>query len=66
MLRSQAALIERQNVVINAMSTHMRDDAAEIERLRSVLHQLACLGNGDIYGNSIGNSIARAALEKQA
>ena len=35
---------------------------AEVERLRKVLHRLACLGNGDQYGNSFGNDIAREAL----
>jgi hypothetical protein len=40
----------------------LNEAEAEIERLRKVLHQLACLGNGDTYGNSIGNEIAIRAL----
>jgi len=36
---------------------------AENLKLREVLEKLARLGNGDQYGNSIGNEIARAALE---
>lgn len=40
----------------------IRDQQAEIERLRGVLHRLACLGNGDRPGNSDGNLIAQAAL----
>ena len=30
--------------------------------MRKVLLRLACLGNGDQYGNSIGNCIAQEAL----
>jgi len=43
----------------------------ELRRLREVnedllktMRQLACLGNGDNYGNSYGNIIAQAALNK--
>lgn len=39
-------------------------DKAEIERLRAVLEELACLGNGDRYGNSDGNMIAQKALKQ--
>lgn len=35
---------------------------AENTRLREALEKLARLGNGELYGNSIGNVIARAAL----
>ena len=46
-----------------AKAQNERDEArAEVERLRKVLHRLACLGNGDQYGNSFGNDIAREAL----
>lgn len=38
--------------------------AKEIYRLRQVLEELACLGNGEHRGNSIGNTIAIKALEK--
>jgi hypothetical protein len=37
---------------------------AENEALREALEKLARLGNGDQYGNSIGNEIARAALAR--
>jgi hypothetical protein len=37
---------------------------AENEALRDALEKLARLGNGDQYGNSIGNEIARAALAR--
>lgn len=37
----------------------------KIKRLREVLEKLAKLGNGDRYGNSIGNEIARKALEEK-
>ena len=36
--------------------------AEQNEKLRKVLLRLACLGNGDQYGNSIGNYIAQEAL----
>jgi len=43
--------------------TQERDEArAKVERLRKVLHRLACLGNGDQYGTSFGNDIAREVL----
>ena len=35
----------------------------EIDRLREALDKLARLGNEPEFGNSIGNDIARAALE---
>lgn len=36
--------------------------AEQNEKLRKVLLRLACLGNGDQYGNSIGNYIAQEAI----
>ena len=46
-----------------AEAQNERDEArAEVERLRKALHRLACLGNGDQYGNSDGNQIALEAL----
>ena len=35
-----------------------------VDELVEALERLARLGNGDNYGNSIGNEIARAALAK--
>ena len=35
-----------------------------IERLKSVLEELACLGGGGRYGNSDGNMIAQKALKE--
>jgi hypothetical protein len=52
------------------MNGHMKAAAelrrlhAENEALREALEKLARLGNGDQYGNSIGNEIARAALAR--
>jgi len=40
--------------------------AAENKVLREALECLACLGNGDRHGNSVGNEIAIAALTKEA
>ena len=36
--------------------------AEQNEKMRKVLLRLACLGNGNQYGNSIGNCIAQEAL----
>lgn len=36
--------------------------AEQNERYREALQKLACLGNGEQYGNSIGNCIAQEAL----
>jgi hypothetical protein len=48
-----------------------REAANELRRLHEVnegllktMWQLACLGNGDNYGNSAGNTIAQVALNK--
>jgi hypothetical protein len=38
---------------------------AERDRYREALERLAKLGNGDRYGNSIGNEIAREALKEK-
>ena len=40
------------------------DLQAEVESLREALQKLACLGNGDVWGNSVGNVIAQAALQR--
>ena len=37
---------------------------AKNERLREALEKLARLGNGDQYGNSIGNEIAQQAIKQ--
>ena len=37
-----------------------------VARLVDTLHKLACLGNGDNYGNSIGNVMAQDALSAEA
>lgn len=49
---------------LDAADLAVRETQAENAALRSALHKLACLGNGDQFGNSIGNDIARAALGK--
>ena len=56
--RALTAMYQRVDVI-----TQERDEArAKVERLRKVLHRLACLGNGDQYGTSFGNDIARKVL----
>jgi hypothetical protein len=39
---------------------------AQIKVLRDALEELACLGNGDRHGNSIGNSIAIRAISQSS
>ena len=48
-----------------------KETANELRRLHEVneellktMRQLACLGMGDVYGNSYGNVIAQMALNK--
>ena len=48
---------------ICALLDRLKAAEAENKRLREALERLARLGNGDQYGNSDGNMIARAALE---
>ena len=52
-------------------TTTFANIATELRRLHEVnqellktMRQLACLGNGDNYGNSDGNIIAQVALNK--
>jgi hypothetical protein len=54
-----------------SMEVPTRRAAAELRRLHAVnqellvaLEQLARLGNGETYGNSDGNMLARAAIAK--
>jgi hypothetical protein len=47
---------------VNALKENERL-RAENARLRAALEQLARLGSEPHYGNSVGNEIARAALE---
>jgi hypothetical protein len=52
-----------QYVIDNARLTEQLVVAqADNKMLRDVLERLACLGNGDKHGNSIGNEIAINAL----
>lgn len=45
------------------LGLHCHEAADLLMKWHSVLLQLACLGNGNEYGNSEGNLIARAALQ---
>lgn len=63
------AMVDHRDRALTAMYqcvdviTQERDEArAKVERLRKVLRRLACLGNGDQYGTSFGNDIAREVL----
>lgn len=65
-----ADALETSHTVL-AHHEHCRQAAAELRRLSAVnaelleaLEKLARLGNGEHYGNSDGNMIARAAIAK--
>ena len=76
MLNEAAAELRRLHDVIEALkhALHTEESVsfrkqltevqAENEALREALEKLSRLGNGDQYGNSIGNEIARAALAR--
>lgn len=50
------------NQELSTLNTQLAALAEQNAKLRKVLLRLACLGNGDQYGNSIGNCIAQEAL----
>ena len=49
----------------NEASINLQYAEAENTRLKEALEKLARLGNGEHYGNSDGNMIAREALERE-
>jgi len=66
-----AERLERYDATRSGYAQHCHKAAAELRRLHAVnqellvaLEQLARLGNGETYGNSDGNMIARAAIAK--
>ena len=59
------ARLDRQCVTaMYEMEQALQSQAERIKELEAALEKLARLGNGDQYGNSDGNMIARAALSK--
>ena len=66
-----AERLERYDATRSGYAKHCSLAAAELRRLHEVnlellaaLEKLARLGNGEHYGNSDGNMIARAAIAK--
>lgn len=63
---SQAGEHQRKLVAyarrIKQLEQQLASANALIEQARAVLLKLACLGNGEQYGNSVGNCIAQDAL----
>lgn len=49
---------------LNRLEAEIKQLKAQRDELLVVLEKLAKLGNGDCYGNSVGNDIAKAALTK--
>lgn len=62
-LRERCAFYERTNA---EQATILNRVIAERDDYRAALEKLACLGNGNAHGNSIGNDIAIAALAKHS
>lgn len=60
----EATQEQRNRAALEARIAEGKRLGAKIETLQSALETLARLGNGDKYGNSDGNMIARAALQK--
>ena len=52
-------LVNRELITLNKQLAAL---AEQNEKMREALQKLACLGNGEQYGNSIGNCIAQEAL----
>lgn len=49
--------------LIQQQASDIKQLTAERDALKAALEKLACLGNGDSYGNSVGNCIAQKALK---
>jgi len=50
--------------MVEELEQSLSASQSEVERLRGALEKLACLGNGEHYGNSHGNVIAIKALQE--
>ena len=57
--------IESARLQLISFKEALRAEEDKVARLREALDRLARLGNEPEYGNSIGNQIARAALNDQ-
>ncbi len=53
-----------EGTIVDKAATELRRLHEVNEDLLKTMRQLACLGNGDNYGNSAGNTIAQVALIK--
>ena len=69
-LRQQHELAQRLESERDELTEYVKRDDGRILQLeaccaemRHTLEELACLGNGDTWGNSIGNTIAQKALK---
>lgn len=62
-IKSLEAAVSEQRGQLDKMMKDSLVKKDEIDRLRATLEKLAKLGNGDRYGNSVGNIIARNALD---
>ena len=64
-LRGRVAELERQLAEPAITHDAWYAKCNEVEQYRAALEKLACLGNGDAWGNSIGNCMAQEALQSK-
>ena len=62
LLNATLDVADAHALTIHESDTKIAALAEQNAKMRKVLLRLACLGNGDQYGNSIGNCIAQEAL----
>ena len=67
-VRRARILKERPDLPIERVQAYEKwgEDQAQLAKFKGALEKLACLGNGDAWGNSIGNCIAQKALGRLA
>ena len=67
-VRRARILKERPDLPIERVQAYEKwgEDQAQLAKFKAALEKLACLGNGDAWGNSIGNCIAQEALGRVA
>ena len=66
-LKELALELKNEKLAHEAWETQHLKEYSEVvqerDAMKAALEKLACLGNGDSYGNSIGNCIAQEALK---
>ena len=63
-IKELEAEVERINTIKDNYYVLAAELALQNQAMSEALEKLACLGNGDSYGNSVGNCIAQTALNQ--